>query len=70
VRRTADGLVPLLVVAAIILLVILGAGAFKQPGYRGNTASASAEPPDAVNPVASPSPKRKAANDKKKPEKK
>lgn len=33
--RSADGLIPVLLIGAIISLVVLGVGAFKSPAYRG-----------------------------------
>lgn len=53
-RRTADGLAPLMLVGALILLVILGVGAFKNPGYHGTSGAADPSGPDAV--TATPTP--------------
>jgi hypothetical protein len=80
VRKTADTAAPFLLIGALITLVILGAGAFKNPGYQGD-ASGSPGPVAAVSetptkkqpvkatPSATPKPKPEATPKPKKKDK-
>ncbi len=67
--RSADGLIPLVAIGAVVSLVVLGAGAFRSPAYRDNSAGGvpghagghrDADAASTPKPTPTPRPKRQA----------